>query len=219
MCRTMTPSTVWYVAFGSNTHADRFAAYLVGGRPPGAARHYAGCRDRNPPAAVSAVTVEHHRYFAGSSTVWGGGIAYLDTRPAPGTRTRCVAYRITLEQLVDVAAQENGGEAGGLPLPRHLPDPGELAVLLGAARSYDSLLGLPPIDAVPAVTITAATRLTPETRPSRAYLRMITAGITAHHPVAPVEVLRELSGRWAAPAPPLGVEHRGRTGHRDGPGR
>ncbi|TBO55765.1 histone deacetylase, partial [Streptomyces kasugaensis] len=41
---------VWYTSYGSNMYLERLACYLVGGRPPGAARGYPGCRDRGMPA-------------------------------------------------------------------------------------------------------------------------------------------------------------------------
>ena len=189
------PRQVWYVAYGSNADPGRFAAYLAGGRPPGAARHYLGCRDRSAAMQATPLVVGHRRYFAGESAVWGGGIAFLDPRPTPAARTRCVGYRITLEQLVDVAAQENGGEAGDLVVPDVLPAAGEVQAVAGARRSYDTFLGLPAVGGTPAVTLTCATRLRPETVPGPEYLGLVVAGIARHHGEAPDAVLAELLGR------------------------
>ena len=82
------PTTrIWYVAYGSNLLAARFACYLSGGRPAGCAAHL----PRLPgPAARPAGTSESspagQLAFAGSSSVWGGGLAFL--RPRRGAERR-----------------------------------------------------------------------------------------------------------------------------------
>jgi hypothetical protein len=184
--------TVWCVTYGSNVDGARFGTYLAGGRPPGAAREYHGCGDRRPAAAVAAVTLPHRRYFALTSSVWGGGVAFVEAAATPGTVTRAVAYRITVGQLADVAAQENGGEAGDLALPERLPGPGEIEPIVGAARSYDTLLGLEPVDGRPAVTLTSATPLVPETEPAAAYVELIVSGLVDRHGITRAEALAEL---------------------------
>lgn len=143
------------------------------------------------------VVIAHRRYFARTSTVWGGGIAFVDPTSAPGTVTRGVAYRITIEQLVDVAAQENGGRAGDLELPDGLPRPGAVVALPGAARSYDTVVGLEPVDGQPAVTLTSATLLVPETEPAPAYVELIVGGLMAHHGITRAEAWAELRARPA----------------------
>jgi hypothetical protein len=143
------------------------------------------------------VVLAHRRYFARTSTVWGGGIAFVDPTPAPGTVTRGVAYRITIEQLVDVAAQENGGRAGDLELPDRLPGPGAVVAVRGAPRSYDTLVGLDPVDGRSAVTLTSAALLVPETEPAPAYLDLIIGGLMAHHGITRAEARAELRARPA----------------------
>jgi len=49
------PRQVWYASYGSNTHVDRLAVYLTGGRPPGGARSCPGCRDPRMPTRSVAV--------------------------------------------------------------------------------------------------------------------------------------------------------------------
>ena len=68
-----TDDPVWYVAYGSNLRAARFACYLAGGRPDGACRTYEGCRDRPRPAATSPSGCRAAWRFAGASRTWRGG--------------------------------------------------------------------------------------------------------------------------------------------------
>ncbi len=100
----MTPR-VWYAAYGSNLSPERFAHYLYGGRPPGARREYPGCR--RPPYEMPVprpLRVPGGVHFAGTSRVWGGGMAFFD-RAIAGTAL-VAAYSLTLDQFADVAAQE-----------------------------------------------------------------------------------------------------------------
>ena len=73
-----TDDLVWYVAYGSNMNAARFACYISGGRPRGGSRTYLGCRDQSPPRRDVGIHLGGGITFAGSSTVWGGGIAFYD---------------------------------------------------------------------------------------------------------------------------------------------
>ena len=95
---------VWYAGYGSNLSRERFACYVAGGAPPGADHVYAGCRDRTAPRATTTLRFPGRLRFAGTSTVWGGGLAYLDL-DAPG-EVVARGYLVTTEQLDDVAAQE-----------------------------------------------------------------------------------------------------------------
>lgn len=81
-CMTLSAgqALVWYVSYGSNMCAGRLAAYLKGGRPPGASRTYPGARDPQPPRADAAVWLPGGIYFAGQSSVWTGGTASYDPR-------------------------------------------------------------------------------------------------------------------------------------------
>ncbi len=95
---------IWYLGYGSNLNRARFACYVEGGTPSGAGRTYAGCRDRTPPRETTALTVPGRLTFAGESTVWGGGMAFLD--PGGDSEVHGRAYLVTEEQLADVAEQE-----------------------------------------------------------------------------------------------------------------
>ncbi len=92
MIVTMPDSLLWYVAYGSNMSAARFARYL------------AGAADRTPPQAGRAMLLPGTVFFADESVVWGGGRAYYDP-DLPG-RTPARAHLITAGQFADVRRQE-----------------------------------------------------------------------------------------------------------------
>ena len=95
---------IWYLGYGSNLSRARFACYLEGGTPPGASRAFAGCRDRTLPRATLAMRVPGRLTFAGESTTWGGGMAFLD--PDGDAEVHGRVYLVTEQQLDDLAAQE-----------------------------------------------------------------------------------------------------------------
>ncbi|TYL51485.1 histone deacetylase [Nocardioides sp. BGMRC 2183] len=173
---------VWYVSYGSNLSRDRLAAYLLGGRPPGARRGYAGARRKAMPVEDIAVDLPGRLYFAGESSVWGGGVAFYD-HDTPGP-TAGRAYRITVEQFADVAAQEMhrvpepgdpieevllSGLVEGLPEGRHEVGPGH----------YETLIEVGRRDGLPMLTFTAPHGFdgVPHTVPSPAYRAMLALGL------------------------------------------
>ncbi|MEP7369540.1 MAG: histone deacetylase [Dermatophilaceae bacterium] len=172
------PALVWYVSYGSNMCAGRLAAYLQGGRPPGASRTYPGARDRQPPRADVAVWLPGGIYFAGQSSVWTGGTASYD--PSLPGRAPARAYLLTLGQFSDVAAQEMHA-APGADL--------DLAEVLAAGRAgvgpgrYQTLLCAGNRGGYPLLTFTCPTALAAAetTRPAAAYLRMLAAGLAEAH--------------------------------------
>src|SRR5262249_26967256 len=104
---------LWYVAYGSNLFAERFACYLAGGTPEGGKRHYTGCRDASPARAERAVTLPGGIYFALTWLAWGGGMAFSD--PALPGHAAARAYLLTREQFCDVMSQEMRREVGEDP--------------------------------------------------------------------------------------------------------
>ncbi len=102
--RAAPADVIWYLGYGSNLSRARFSCYVAGGRPAGASRTYAGCRDRTPPRETIALTVPGRLTFAGESTVWGGGMAFL--QPDGDGEVHGRAYLVTEQQLDDLAAQE-----------------------------------------------------------------------------------------------------------------
>ncbi|GAA1122966.1 histone deacetylase [Kitasatospora arboriphila] len=171
---------VWYAAYGSNMRRARLHAYLAGGSPPGTARRYPGCRDPRPPAADLPLLLPGRLYFARESLVWGGGIAFLDAEDDGELPAR--GYLLTLDQLLDIAAQEMHRA------PRIRAAPGLAAALrdgratLGPGH-YETLLCPGTLDGHPVLTFTAAGRSSeaPLTRPSAGYLRHLATGLAESH--------------------------------------
>jgi hypothetical protein len=161
---------VWYVAYGSNLSAQRFAYYLTGGRPPGARRTYEGCRDASPPRRTAAAWLPGRLVFGGVSRAWGGGMAFYD--PDGESRVAARGYRVTLAQFGDVLAQESRRPAG-TPYALERAVDGRLPALGGA---YDTVLHLGDADGAPRLAL-AATAVPAVRAPAAAYLRTILAGL------------------------------------------
>jgi hypothetical protein len=177
--RGMPRHEVWYVSYGSNMCRDRLRCYIEGGQPRGGALEYVGARDDTLPADDMAVELPGSLYFAGESPTWGGGVAFYD-HDVPGP-TPARAYRITVEQFADVAAQEmhrlpEAGDPleeviiGGLETGRHEAGPGHYETLIEVGRHH----GLPML------TFTSPHGLdaVPHTRPAPAYLAMLRRGLS-----------------------------------------
>jgi membrane protein DedA with SNARE-associated domain len=177
MMKGMSRKLVWYVSYGSNMARDRLACYLEGGRPPGAKVTYPGARDSTPPRAEAGIELPGTIYFAGSSKVWGGGMAFYD-HAVPGP-TPAKAYLITAEQFADVAAQEmNRPPEPDSPLEHLVFDlPVGTSHAVGPG-GYETLLILDDIDGVPMVTFTAPHSSTDieHTEPEEPYLAMLRTG-------------------------------------------
>ena len=167
---------------------ERLACYLLGGRPPGARRYYEGARDRSLPREDRAVHLPGRLWFAGESSVWGGGMAFYDHDAEGPTPAR--AYRITAGQLVDIAAQEmHRSPAHGDPLEAVL-----LAGLAGRHAAgpgrYETLVAVGRLDGLPMLTFTAphGHADVPHAAPSAAYVAMIAAGLREAHGWSGAEV-------------------------------
>lgn len=172
---------IWYVTYGSNLAMERFRCYLAGGRPAGAAREYAGCRDRRDPVRSEGVEVSGGIVFAGESGVWGGGMAFFD-RALPGVAA-CRAHLITADQFGDVAAQERRRPPGGefaRDLAGLLPDV-ETMVATGPGH-YETVVRLGELHGAPMFTITHHdVPSLPLRAPTAAYLRWISTGLREAH--------------------------------------
>jgi hypothetical protein len=103
---------VWYAVYGSNLLRSRFGCYVQGGKPDGAAKEYAGCRDKTPPREARRVMLAHDLYFADHSESWRGAIAFI-RRTVSDARTYGRIYLITFGQFNDVVRQENGRSVAG----------------------------------------------------------------------------------------------------------
>jgi hypothetical protein len=169
---------VWYVSYGSNMYAARFACYLRGGSPEGASRTYPGCRDTTPPTRAQPFRVRGGIYFATHSPVWGGGRAFLDTRLERTAAGR--AYLVTWQQFSDVVEQEMYREPG--------TDHDFTALRAGARTAigpgrYETVVHLGDVDGFPALTFTAPWRSdeVEQVAPSGPYLKMLRDGLREAH--------------------------------------
>ena len=201
----MGPHQIWYAAYGSNLAMARFRCYLSGGRPVGASREYAGCRDPREPARVEGVEVPGGLVFAAESGVWGGGMAFYDRRA--GGVVACRAYLVTSEQFSDIAAQELRRPPGGefaRDLTGLLPDV-ESVVTTGPGR-YETVVRLGELDGAPMFTITHHdVGSLPPSAPTAAYLQCIAVGLQESHGYDAATIAGYLmaapgvSGAWTEP--------------------
>ncbi|MFC0040261.1 histone deacetylase [Actinomadura rayongensis] len=169
---------LWYAAYGSNLYRRRFGCYIAGGRPPGGAVTYSGCRDPRPAAADRALTLPGGIYFAHTSPTWGGGIAFYDPE-LPG-RAAARAYLLTAGQFSDVVAQEMHRPAGAdLDLTEVLATGRQT---LGPGH-YETVLLVGEHEGDPVLTFTAPHPLDDvEVRtPTGAYLAMLGHGLREAH--------------------------------------
>jgi len=183
---------VWYVSYGSNMSADRLACYIEGGCPVGATRAHPGARDRRPPRASIPVELPGSVYFAGASSLWGGGVAFYDHEtPGPSAGR---AYLVTAQQFADIAAQEM----------HRVPDPddpieeivlGGLDPDLGGRHHvgpghYETLVEVGRTGGAPMLTFTAPHGIdhVDHSEPSEEYLAMLADGLREGHGWDPSQV-------------------------------
>lgn len=158
---------VWYVAYGSNIDAARFAQHLD-----------TTAQDRRVSRRRAQwVTLNHELYFAGTSTTWGGPVAFVSVVPNAKVHTRGLARLLKWKDIETVVRKENGA-ADEDRLLTHLPYEGrwtQLDVTMSDTKGkYNALLRLPDIDGVPAVTLTTVRPL-PLGTPTPRYRELIEA--------------------------------------------
>jgi hypothetical protein len=170
MPASRTHEPVWYLAYGSNLHHERFSCYLAGGRPADAMRTYAGCRDTTLPRRWEPITVPGRLVFAGESAVWGGGVAVYDP-DGPG-EVAGRAYLLTHGQLSDVVAQETRQDPG--------TDRDLASGVAGGSSLYDAVVALPDVDGHPLFTLGTRESVDPAP-PAPAYLRRVVHGLVETH--------------------------------------
>jgi hypothetical protein len=171
-------SHIWYVSYGSNMSAERFACYIEGGLPPGGTRPNPGARDATLPEKSIPVDLPGTVYFAGDSPQWGGGVAFYDHDTPSGAAAR--GYLVTAEQFADVAAQEmyRVPQAGD-PLAELVLSPLDGGRHeLGPGR-YETLLDVGEHEGVPLLTFTSPHGLdhVEHTRPNESYLATVRDGL------------------------------------------
>ncbi|MFG2774564.1 histone deacetylase [Streptomyces sp. NPDC048350] len=195
------PSHVWYASYGSNMHIARLLHYITGGRPPGSARTYPGCRNRKPPTRSVPLVLPGAVYFATESAVWTGGRSFYDPEARGPAFAR--AHLITAGQFSDIAAQEMYREPGNdLDLTEALTQ-GRSA--FGPGR-YETLVCPGTLDGVPVLTFTAPWRMTDVAlrEPSAPYVQHLAAGLNESGAWQPAEIAAYLgtcpgaAGHWTA---------------------
>jgi len=181
---------IWYASYGSNMAADRFRCYISGGALQGMSRTYPGARDPRPAADSRGLYLPGQVYFAHESTVWGGGMAFLDP-DAPG-QAAARGYLITGEQFLDVIAQEMrrppGREAARLVELR-----ANQRLQLGPGR-YETLVAAGCLDGIPVVSFTSPMPQRPLNTPSMEYVRTIARGLAEAHQWETSRIVTYLAG-------------------------
>ena len=177
-----THGLIWYVAYGSNLSAARFARYLDASADP------------TPPRDWCATTTPHRLFFAHESRRWGGGTAFVDPVANASVSTPTRAWLITRKQFGSVFGQENGRHAyRSAPL---VPAPGASSAV--DERRYGLVMGLEPIEGIEAVTFTTPGQPLPDsTMPVAAYLDTIVLGLAESHDLDEAsarELLRRCGG-------------------------
>lgn len=180
---------VWYAAYGSNIHRDRFMEYITGGTSKYNGQQHPGCRDRSDPIRDRATTLDRQLYFAKSSTSWAGGVAFV--RPEPGSGAAVGrAYLITEQQFLDIATQELGRRPGdpGLAFdyayaeknPECYLNPADPSKPVSPGRQlwYARVLRLGTHESWPVLTLTGEWEgIAGGNAPSRQYLVTIATGL------------------------------------------
>jgi hypothetical protein len=180
---------IWYVAYGSNLSRERFCHYLRGGRPNGVERDYPGCRDTSDELDSFGLLISGSLYFAGRSSGWRAGMAFYDPEGSGAVAAR--AYLITVEQFIDVLAQETR-RSPGMTL--------DLVPVFRGQRYSEGVGGYPVLVRVgertglPLVTFTRERRAaTPFVAPSEPYLAAMAIGLRQAHGWSEKRIDRYLS--------------------------
>ena len=101
------PTQVYYASYGSNLYAARMNIYIEGGSPNNGRTVYGGARDQTPVQKTAPVALPGTVHYAGASSLWNGGVAFLDTTAVGRSLGR--AHLISAEQFDDVVFQECNG--------------------------------------------------------------------------------------------------------------
>jgi hypothetical protein len=190
-----TEELVWYAAYGSNlAWESRFFYYIHGGLLPGTERIYPGCRLKEDPVADRPWELVRPLYFGHWSSFWKGGIALVGHQET-GVRTKARIYLLRLRQLEDVVAQENGWKQGAVAI-----DLGGIAnssrVDVADSGAYRRVIMCGEREGVPILTCTSHLDFEAERKrkPSRAYLRVISAGLRETWGLTSDEIVAYLNG-------------------------
>lgn len=166
---------IWYASYGSNILEKRFLCYIQGGQPDGSAKVYDGCNDKSLPIDKEEIYINSELYFAKHSNQWNGGVCFIKTNFEPQQQTLGRMYLITKEQFADIVKQETNSEQS--------PNINfEMAITDGSSTFadgswYGSIIYLGTQYGFPIFTFTHQDNITPTTKPSKSYLKLIIRGI------------------------------------------
>jgi succinyl-diaminopimelate desuccinylase len=173
------PAYVWYVTYGSGLSKENFVCTIAGGKPIGGRKEYIGCRDKTMPIKDTFISLPYEIYFAGDARYWGGAHAYLSTTSQKNAHTLARAYLITVEQLEDIAAQENLQRTSlRLPLAVAIRDGHTPINNVTGERAYDELLYCGLEANIPMFTLTAMQEDAPRQLPTDAYALVLCSGLS-----------------------------------------
>lgn len=162
---------VWYVAYGSNLDEERLLIYLTGGDHGDANASHVGARDSTPPTGNRLMEVPGSLWFGGPSRKWNGGAAHLDDAGLGRIIGR--AWRVTVDQLADITAQENGHVPGSVKISARQI---QLGGIVATGSRYGRIMPLPALGREPAVTLSFIDRPA-AAAPSVGYLETMVRGL------------------------------------------
>jgi succinyl-diaminopimelate desuccinylase len=173
------PAYVWYVTYGAGLSKENFSCLITGGKPLGGRKEYVGCRDRSMPLKDTFISLPHEIYFTGDAHYWGGAHAYLNTAVEKSAHTLARAYLITVEQLEDIAAQENiQNKPLRLPLAPTIRDGHAPINHITGEQPYDQLMYCGLEGNIPMFTLTSMQQDAPRRMPSEAYAKVLCTGLS-----------------------------------------
>ena len=166
---------IWYASYGSNILEKRFLCYIQGGQPDGSPKVYDGCNDKSLPIDKEEIYIKSELYFAKHSNQWNGGVCFIKTNFEPQQQTLGRMYLITKEQFADIVKQEtNSEQSPNINLEKAITD-GSLTFSDGSW--YGNIIYLGTQYESPIFTFTHQDNITPTTKPSESYLKLIIRGI------------------------------------------
>lgn len=146
------PTQVYYASYGSNLYFDRMNVYIQGGSPNGGKTVYDGARDKTPIVESIPVALPGAVHYAGNSTVWDGGVAFLDSTSRGSSLGR--AHLISTGQFDDVVFAESNGNATPDGTPVNVNATIEQGRMVGKGL-YSTLQHVGDHNGVPVLTFTA----------------------------------------------------------------
>lgn len=186
---------VYYASYGSNLNRQRLMNYIEGGRPKGGSRSYQGCEDKSPPQDDIPLKVPHPLHFAMNSSVWKGGVGFVDSSTS-AHKSLGRAYLITSDQFKDIVSQESNSSFSE---PRvNIEQTIQSGKRESSSKAYGTLVHIGDYNGRPVLTFTNRHSIQDSlsesksfysakskksvvfrpNRPSPAYLRMISSGLS-----------------------------------------